>query len=113
MTGWVAYKVAVIPSEARDLSSTLLLACRRVPQRRGHGLAEIPEHEVERDADALALAVVGRHGMLQPRREDQQPAFLALRIGAVGGEPGVLARLGHDHRGLSARILEDDLRAGG
>ena len=43
-------------------------------------------------------AVVGRHVVLHPGREDQQPAFLALGIGAVGGEPRVLARLGHDHR---------------
>ena len=89
-----------------------LLARRRIPHRRGHRLAEILEHQVERDADALALAVVGRHRVLQPGREDHQPAFLALGVGAVGGEPRVLPRLGHDHRGLAARVLEQDLRAG-
>ncbi len=101
-----------LAGRARGTSAALAgLAGSGIPERRGHGLAEVLEHQVEGNADAFALPVVGGHRVLQPRREDQQAAFLALGIGAVGGQPRVLTWLGHDHRRLAARILEQDQRA--
>jgi hypothetical protein len=69
-------------------------------------VGELREHEVERDGDTLARARVGRHVVLEPGGEQDQPTRLALHLDQVAVEGVPLAGRRHYDIHLGARIIK-------